>query len=142
MKRSIGEQIRRNTVAIVSLAVAISALGYNSWRNELSEQNRNVRAAGFEALVTLGELQQIVFFAHYDDDVDRGNPRAGWTRVIVLEDLAALMPDEAAGSVSQLKSIWAENWTGLGSENDAEQRISAAIDEARRTTLQIMRELD
>jgi len=33
------EQIQRNLLAIISLAVAISALGYNTWRNETTEEN-------------------------------------------------------------------------------------------------------
>ena len=30
---SIGEQLRRNTVALISLVAAISSLAYNTWRN-------------------------------------------------------------------------------------------------------------
>ena len=40
---SIKEQIRRNLVALISLAVAVTSLGYNTWRNEASEYNRNQR---------------------------------------------------------------------------------------------------
>jgi len=32
---SLKEQIRRNSVALISLAVAVSSLGYNTWRNEV-----------------------------------------------------------------------------------------------------------
>tara|TARA_R110000782_G_scaffold9026_8_gene29205 strand:- start:160 stop:393 length:234 start_codon:yes stop_codon:yes gene_type:complete len=34
---SVREQLRRNTVALISLAVAITSLGYNTWRNALFE---------------------------------------------------------------------------------------------------------
>ncbi len=34
------EQIKRNQLAIISLVVALIALGYNTWRNELTEENR------------------------------------------------------------------------------------------------------
>lgn len=52
------QQIQKNSLAIVSLIVAFSALGYNTWRNELTESNRNVRQAGFEMLLHIGELQK------------------------------------------------------------------------------------
>ena len=39
MEHRITEQIRRNTVAIISLIVALSSLGYNTYRNELTEAN-------------------------------------------------------------------------------------------------------
>lgn len=58
---SLKDQLRNNLVAIISLAVALTALGYSTWRNERTEQNRNVRAAGFELLSEIGALQQVVF---------------------------------------------------------------------------------
>ena len=54
-KNSILEQLRRNTVALISLVVAISSLSYNTWRNEATEENRNLRVAAFEILLKLGE---------------------------------------------------------------------------------------
>lgn len=47
MPHRISEQIRRNAVAIISLIVALTSLGYNTYRNELSEANRTVRQVGF-----------------------------------------------------------------------------------------------
>jgi len=52
----LGELRSQNLLAMISLFVALSALGYNTWRNELTEQNRNVRQAGFEMLLHVGEL--------------------------------------------------------------------------------------
>jgi len=45
------KQLHRNAVALISLAVAITSLGYNTWRNEVSEQNRNQRCGSFELLM-------------------------------------------------------------------------------------------
>jgi hypothetical protein len=45
------EQILGNALAVISLCVALSALGYNTWRNELTEHKRNIRQAGFEMLL-------------------------------------------------------------------------------------------
>ena len=55
----LSEQLSRHSVAVVSLLVALTALGYNTWRNEQTEQNRNIRQAGFEMLLHIGELQRI-----------------------------------------------------------------------------------
>jgi hypothetical protein len=43
-------QIQRNTLALISLVVALTSVSYNTWRNERTERNRNVRAATFEGL--------------------------------------------------------------------------------------------
>ena len=40
------EQLRSNMVGLISLVIALSALGFNTWRNELTERNRNIRDAG------------------------------------------------------------------------------------------------
>ena len=96
MMASFRQQVRRNLVAIISLVLALLSLSYNTWRNEVTEYNRNIRQAGFEILVTLGEVHQIVFFRHYDQDEVRGNPRLGWARVLLVADLAAIMPPPVA----------------------------------------------
>ena len=40
-RSSIVEQLRRNTVALISIVIAVSSLSYNTWRNEKTEYNRN-----------------------------------------------------------------------------------------------------
>ena len=40
---TVGRQLRDNAVALISLVVALGSLGYNTWRNERTEHNRNVR---------------------------------------------------------------------------------------------------
>jgi Tfp pilus assembly protein PilO len=42
------QQVRRNMVALISLAVAVTGLGYNTWCNEVSEHNRNQRLVSIE----------------------------------------------------------------------------------------------
>ena len=59
MTRNIKKQVRRNAVALISLVVAITSIGYNTWSNEHSEFNRNQRQASFQILLTLGELQEL-----------------------------------------------------------------------------------
>jgi len=53
-------QLRDNMVALISLIIALSALGYTTWRNELTERNRNIQDAGFELLAQIGSLQQMM----------------------------------------------------------------------------------
>ncbi|MDH3894672.1 MAG: hypothetical protein OES78_08960 [Chromatiales bacterium] len=50
MHRTLFDQIRGNSVALMSRVVAVGSLGYNTWRNERTEQNRNIRSAGFRAI--------------------------------------------------------------------------------------------
>ena len=136
------QQMRRHSVALISLAVALAGLTYNTWRNEQTEANRNVRAAGFELLVKLGELDRVVFFGHYDRDPDMGNPRSGWAYVLTIRDLGKLMPDPAMSRSNSLFERWQSEWTGLGSSDDSAQRISDAIDRCREDVLAVLAALD
>jgi len=135
-------QIRRHSVAIISLVVALSSLGYNTWRNEQTEANRNVRTAGIQLLLTLGELDQVVFFSHYEMDSERGSPRAGWAYVLTIADLASLTSEPVSRSSGALFDAWQSNWPGLGSDDAAEERISARIADLRRETLGALAALD
>ena len=62
---TIKSQIARHSVALISLLVALSSLAYNTWRNEQTEDNRNIRTAGIDLLLKLGELDRVVFYSHY-----------------------------------------------------------------------------
>jgi hypothetical protein len=128
---SIREQLRRNAVALTSLVVAVTSLGYVAWRNELTERNRNVRAAGFEILMQLGELQVLADQAHYAGDRERGDPIVGWGRVLMARDLADFMGPEVKRSTEALHARWTEDWDALGEEPGAGERITAAIEATR-----------
>lgn len=139
---SFTEQIRRHSVALISLAVALTGLAYNTWRNEKTEYNRNIRVAGIELLLKLGELERVVFFAHYDRDDETGNPRSGWAYALTIRDLGVLTPDPARRSTSSLVAIWQQNWSGLGTSDAAASGISDSIDNARGDVLRVLAELD
>jgi len=130
-KHNIGQQIQRNLLAIISLVVAISALSYNTWRNETTEINRNVRLASFEILVQLGKLQIITDHAHYGKDTKMGNPITGWGRVVMVEDLSFLMSDPLPEMATNLKNIWQENWEGLGKNQTSAVMITEEISAMR-----------
>lgn len=136
------EQLRNNMVAIVSLLIALSALGYNTWRNERTERNRNTRAAGFELLTEIGSLQQIIFYAHYAKGDQRGDPRMGWADMLTINDLAALMPADVVRDAGDLRTVWEADSDGLVKDDAAYQRIDAAIDALRQTTLESLRALN
>ena len=65
MNISIRRQIHNNAVALISIAIAVSALAYNTWRNETTEEQRNVRHAAFRVLEDLGEVQEVVDSRYY-----------------------------------------------------------------------------
>lgn len=126
------DHIKQNLLAIISLVVALSALSYNTWRNELTEQNRNIRAAGFEVLVHLSRLQRIAYLAHYDKDRQNGNPRSGWTEVLVLRDFCNLMPEPLPTSAQNLFIAWRDNWAELETDEIAVAIIDNAINDMRK----------
>ena len=135
------QQLRDNLVALTSLAIALTALAYNTWRNERTERNRNIRVAGIELLQEIGSLQQIIFYAHYAEGDQRGDPRMGWADVLTINDLATLMPADVLRESVELKAAWEENAEGLVEDEAAFQRIDAAIEELRQATLAALRAL-
>lgn len=139
---SITGQLRRNAVALISLVVAISSLGYNTWRNEQTEANRNQRQAAFEILLKLGELQRVVFHSHYDRDEERGNPRTGWAYVLTVRDLSQVAGPPMAGMADELVASWSAHWQDLGRDQAGADAVIAGIDRARETTLEVLKALD
>ena len=136
------QQLGQHSVAIVSLVVALSSLAYNTWRNEQTEANRNVRAAGIELLIALGELERVTFLSHYDKDQVRGNPRSGWAYVLTIADLATLTDEPAIQSSHALLAAWQANWEGLGVDDAAANSISKTIDRQRTDMLAVLAALD
>ncbi len=136
------EQIRKNSLAIISLCVALSALSYNTWRNDLTEQNRNIRQAGFEMLLHIGELQRIAYLAHYDKDQNRGNPRSGWVEVMVLRDLSQLMPPPGSTNAEHLLVAWRDHWEELGKDESSVASIDNAINDLRKNIIKAMHQLE
>ncbi|MFQ5546826.1 MAG: hypothetical protein ACE5FV_00930 [Woeseia sp.] len=139
---SFTDQLRRYSVALISLVVALTSLAYNTWRNEQTEYNRNIRVAGIELLLKLGELERTVFFARYDRDDQLGNPRTGWAYVLTVRDLGDLTREPARSSAANLVRVWNDNWAGLGKSDEAGSRISDSIDRTRSDVLLVLSELD
>jgi len=143
IKASFSEQIHRNSVALISLFVAVSSLSYNTWRNELSEYNRNQRVSSFEVLLKLGDLQELVFHNHYDRDAEvRGNPRTGWALVLTIRDLSTVLESPVPESSKELVAIWGGNWSRLGDRQDSADAILSGIEKVRADTLVLLGDLD
>jgi len=142
-EHGIFQQVRRNAVALISLVVAITSLGYNTWRNEQSEANRNQRQSAFEILLKLGELQQVVFHSHYDQDLeDKGNPRTGWAHILLVNDLAGVLDSPMPELTDRLQDTWDANWSALGVEQASVEAILADIDVVRAETVRQLHMLE
>ena len=136
------QQLRSNIVALISLVVALGSLGYNTWRNERTEYNRNIRTATFELLGKLSELERVVYLAQYDRDAGGGNPRTGWTYVLLIRDLSSVVPPPVPAKALQLQQVWGENWEGLGRDDEQSvNRIDDAIGGLREAALATVRSL-
>lgn len=140
---NIKEQLRRNTVALISLAVAITSLGYNTWRNEASEANRTQRLVAIEVLMRLGDLQQLTWHHHFDQDFDdKGNLRTGWTQVLVIRDICQILEGSLPDSTNNLWETWMEHSDDLDTSRAANDAIIAAINDVRQDTLELLQMLD
>ena len=137
------DQLQRNSVALISLVIAISSLGYNTWRNEASEHNRNQRVVSIEVLRNVGELQQLVYHSHWDmEDRDKGNPLTGWALVLTIKDLTQLLEGDVPAAGTNLWKAWDDNWQGLGKDRQGYDSIIDGLAEVREATNALLRSLD
>ena len=136
---SLKEQLRRNTVALISLAVAVTSLGYNTWRNEVSEHNRNQRVVSIQLLLMLGDLQQLTLDRHYGANIDADAIlREAWSKVLTIRDISQIAEGAVPQSAMRLYDAWSADYDLLGSDADAKDRVVAAMDELRRAAREIL----
>ena len=139
MQYRISEQIRRNAVALISLIVALTSLGYNTYRNELSEANRTVRQAGFEMISELSELQQVMLFARYGKGDVRGDTTEGWSYVLALRDLSLAMPKNIQQHANHLYKTWQENNRKISTVDESSYTaIDKEIDQIKTEILDVI----
>lgn len=155
---TIRKQIRNNAVALISLFVAVSSLGYNTWRNEKTEEQRNVRHASFRVLENLGELQQVVDYRYYYLPYEGESGREGELRVsgfgnaAMVFDLMMLMPEPGPRAGEALHQLWISRFADLddieqngahsSAAREAEKSLHQAIVDAREAVLQVLQELN
>ena len=155
---TIREQIRSNSVALISLSVAFIALSYNTWRNETTESQRNIRLASFKVLESLGELQEVADYRYYYFPFEESHGREGELRlrgfgsVTMVRDLLNLMPPPAPVAGDNLFQLWNENVNALAeldgegqhsvAAKSAEKELAVAIKEARLAVIKVLKQLE
>jgi len=147
-KNTIREQFRRNAVALISLAIAITSLGYNTWRNEASEHNRNQRIVAIELLLMLSDLQQALLDSRYGKESEsKSNLRKGWVTVLTIRDISMIAGGAVHESADVLFATW-ERESGLLTSNDeagndkAKTSIENALNAVRHDVQEVLRSLD
>ncbi len=153
-RHRIRAQLRRHSVAMISLMIAISSLGYNTWRNETSELHRNWRQASFELTREINELQQVVLYRRYfhpvESDVPAGIGDAetwirGWGRAASVRDLTSVLPDPLPAHGLHLHTTRAQHARHLHGDDElareAEEALLTALDDTRDSVLELIRNL-
>jgi hypothetical protein len=155
---TIRKQIHNNAVALISLFIAVGSLAYNTWRNETTEEQRNVRHASFRVLENLGELQQVVDMRYYYFPFEESTEREGDLRIrgfgnaAMIHDLMMLMPTPAPAAGEALNRHWNESFGSLDDvstagthtkeASEAERLLTQAIRDARQAVLDVLKKLE
>lgn len=130
-------------LALISLAVAMIGLAYNTWRNESTEAHRNVRQACFILLEESAALQQLVHIRFYGSDRSAGTWVAAWGKASLIRDIGMLAPSRTAQEAQHVFTVWSKQSQAIDQRNPvAEDEITDAIERLRRQALQDLRELD
>ncbi len=147
-KNTIREQFRRNAVALISLAIAITSLGYNTWRNEASEHNRNQRLVAIELILMLSDLQQALLDSRYGKESEsKSNLRKGWVAVLTIRDISMVAGGAVHESADVLFATWEREADSLTSNDEAgndtaKTSIENALNAVRHDTQEVLRSLD
>jgi len=146
MKKLTLEQIQERIVRyqiMVMLSFLFGVLGfvYNNWRYEHNEYNNNVRIASFQMIQELASLEQNIYANYYDHNPDKGNPRDGWVKVGLIDDLALFISPECEAATEILKNSWQKNWNRIGKDKDAANTLVKKIEDVRETTRNILIQL-
>lgn len=133
---------RLNWLALVGLLTALLGLAYNTYRNETTEMQRNVRQAAFLALETLGELQQLLDTRYFGNDKSEANRIAIWGKVVVVRDFTTLISPAAEQGGQGLFEIWSSRSGEFDAgDRKAERALADAIRELRSTVMDEVRRL-
>lgn len=140
---NIKEQLRRNAVALISLVIAVTSLGYNTWRNESSEYNRNQRLVAIQILSLLGDLEQLVLDKQFGENIDgEAILRSAWAKMRSIRDYAKIAEGEVPAAAQALFDVWSAEYKKLGEERKAQVPVQEAIEQVRRDTHDVLRSLD
>jgi hypothetical protein len=144
--QTIKQQLQRNSVAFISLFIALSSLAYNTWRNETTEDQRNVRHAAFQVIEKLGELQSVVNAMVYSPQRAEDGWIDGWGKVLATETLGSVMPEPIPTESERLKLVWTSQFEALSAEpeaaREADRKITAQIEATKMGVLEVLEALD
>ncbi len=128
---------------IVMMSFVFGVLGfvYNNWRYEHNEYNNNVRIASFQMMQELASLEQNIYANHYDKDPTKGNPRDGWVRVGLIDDLSMFISGDSKAATKQLKDTWTKQWTKIPEDQNVTDTLVKEIDEIRSEIREVLKEL-
>ena len=138
---SIKQQVKNNLIAIVSIVIAITSLAYNTWRNEQTEFNRNVRTSSFQILMSLAELQLIVDTAFYNENGKNVDPIKGWRHILYIQDLSPTVSIEVKANADDLHNTWSEHWQLMAEQENSNKQINYAIEKNRQLVLMTLQDL-
>ncbi|WP_282167424.1 hypothetical protein [Shewanella japonica] len=127
---------------IFSVLFSLMGFSYNVWRMEITENNSNVRTACFEMLLELAEVQQLVYAAHYDNNLEQGNPRVGWVKVGLIADLSSLTNQAVAKESVELTQVWSTHWHSMHDDEQAASQIVEQVDNVREEIKRLLASLD
>jgi hypothetical protein len=158
MNISIRRQIHNNAVALISIVIAVSALAYNTWRNETTEEQRNIRHAAFRVLEDLGDVQEVVdsrfyYLAFGSEIAAEGELRIrGFGSVAMIRDLMSLMPPPGPEAGRELHALWLNHFSSLDqldvsgqhsqAAKEAERELTLAVRQVRAAVLEVLRSLE
>jgi len=129
-------------LALISLIVALTSLGYSTWRNETTEAHRNVRQASFQMLDQIGQLQQIVDTRYYAGDRSGMTRIAAWGKAALIRDMGPLVSPASAQRAQEVFDTWSAKAEDLDAGRpEAESEISRSLNGARGQVLNDLRVL-
>ena len=127
---------------IFSLFFALIGFSYNVWRMEVSESNSNIREASFEMLLELSQFQQLIYVGYHDKDLVAGNPRKGWVKVLLINDLSNLTTASIEKKAEDLLAVWS-SCSEIYHDDRAElNRLDDSIEFIRMEIKSVLKTLD
>ena len=94
---------------------------------------------GVQHLELLNEKN--IYANHYDKDPTKGNPRDGWVRVGLIDDLSIFISVDSKATAKQLKHTWAKHWKKISEDRNVTDTLIKEIDEIRSATREVLKEL-
>ncbi len=134
-------EFKNNLIALISLLVAVFAVGNTTWRGEETEKNRSIRPASFEALKHLGELQIVIIYSRYQPDNKLGDPFFGWGHMMLINDMGELLPEPVPTAFQKLYTVWNTDWDKIKEDPTAVENITTEVDNSRNSVITLIRSL-